>query len=100
MNRADTVVVPASAISSNTFRVPAGSSTGFSGRSAASTTSKPSGTSRARNHSPAVVTGIPNGHHPSARVSARRSDRCVRPPIQNGRCSCSAQGSTVNPLNE
>ena len=58
------------------------------------------GTSRALSHSAAVSTDTPNGHQPSASVSARRSERLVRPPTQIGICGCSAHGSTVRPPNE
>ena len=56
--------------------------TGSSGFSGGRTTSKSAGTSRAFNHSAAVSIDTPKGHQPSARVSARRSERLVRPPTQ------------------
>ena len=40
-----------------------------------------------------------NGHQPSASSTARRSERGVRPPIQNGTCACTGVGSSTMPSN-
>ena len=39
----------------------------------------------------------PNGIHPSASSTARRSERRERPPIQNGTWLCTPQGSMMKP---